>query len=218
MGRFVSIWLVVTGWLGMALPSVAGGLNSLEEFLSGTRSGRASFTQVVTPATRDGQVARPRTSTGLFEFQRPSRFRFVYRKPFEQTIVADGQTLWHFDVDLNQVTARRQSEALATTPVALVASANDLRALQREFVLQDAPDQDGLRWVVATPRAADSTLKSVRIGLKPNDRGPILAVLDMLDSFGQRSVLTLTGFEVNANLPAESFQFRPPPGADVIRP
>jgi outer membrane lipoprotein carrier protein len=40
---------------------------------------------------------------------RPNRFRFHYRKPFEQTIVADGQTLWLHDVDLNQVTARKQA-------------------------------------------------------------------------------------------------------------
>lgn len=210
--------LVATLALGQAHAVVAGGLASLESFLSNTRSGRASFTQIVTPPARDGQISRGRTSTGVFEFQRPSRFRFVYAKPFEQTIVADGQTLWHFDADLNQVTARKQSDVLAATPVALVASASDLRSLQRDFVLQDAPDQDGLQWVLASPRSAEGTLKSVRIGLKPGERGASLAVLDMIDSFGQRSVLTLNGFEINANLAAGTFQFRPPPGADVIRP
>src|SRR5262245_40201567 len=79
---------------GAAFAAHAGAIDSLENFIKTAKSGKAEFTQVVTAPPRDGQAARTRTSTGTFEFQRPNRFRFVYRKPFEQTIVADGQTLW----------------------------------------------------------------------------------------------------------------------------
>src|SRR6476619_7206779 len=85
----------------------ASGLDALESFVKTAKSGRSDFTQVVTAPAREGQAARTRTSTGTFEFARPSRFRFEYRKPFAQTLVADGQTLWMHDVDLNQVTARK---------------------------------------------------------------------------------------------------------------
>ena len=131
----------------------ANGLESLENFVKTVKSGRADFTQVVTAPAKDGQAARSKTSTGSFEFQRPSRFKFVYKKPFAQSIVADGQTLWMYDVDLNQVTARAQSQVLGSTPAALIAAAPDLRALQADFELQAAPDRDGLQWVAATPKA-----------------------------------------------------------------
>ena len=94
----------------------AGGLDSLDAFVKNVKSGRASFTQTVTAPAKDGQVARPKVSGGSFEFARPNRFKFVYKKPFEQSIVADGQTLWLYDVDLAQVTARKQAAALGSTP------------------------------------------------------------------------------------------------------
>jgi outer membrane lipoprotein carrier protein len=191
----------------------AVGLDGLENFVKMTKSGRADFSQVVTSPAKDGQAARSKTSSGSFEFSRPNRFKFVYRKPFEQTIVADGQTLWLLDVDLNQVTARKQSSVLGATPAALIASAADIKALQADFVLANAADKDGLEWVLATPKAKDSSLQSVRVGLKGNE----LAVLEILDAFGQRSVLTFAGFQSNAVLDANAFQFKPPAGADVIR-
>lgn len=128
-------------------------------------------------------------------------------------IVADGQTLWLYDVDLNQVTARKQSEVLGSTPAALIASAPDLRALQADFILAAAPDKDGLEWVLATPKTKDSQLQNIAIGLRAGD----LVALEILDSFGQKSSLRFSGFVANAPIDAASFQFKPPPGADVIR-
>ena len=191
----------------------ADGLKSLESFMKGSQTGRADFTQVVTSPPKDGQVARTKTSSGTFEFQRPGRFKFVYKKPFEQTIVADGQTLWLYDTDLNQVTQRAQSQALGSTPAALLASAPDLSALKADFTLEAAPDQDGLQWVLAHPKTKDGQLQSVRVGFA----GEQLAALDILDSFGQRSAIRFTGMQANAALPPATFQFKPPQGADVVR-
>jgi outer membrane lipoprotein carrier protein len=195
----------------------AGGLESLEIFVKTVNTGRAEFSQVVTAPAKDGQAARSKTSTGTFEFSRPNRFRFVYKKPFEQSIVADGQTLWLHDVDLNQVTSRKQSSALGSTPAALIAAAPDLRALQADFTLADAPDAGGLQWVVATPKSKEGQLQAVRVGFRPGEKSSGLAALEIIDSFGQRSVLTFSKVEVNPSLPADTFRFTPPKGADVIR-
>jgi len=192
--------------------ALADGLESLETFMRTTQSARADFTQVVTSPTRDGQAARQKTSSGSFEFQRPGRFRFVYKKPFEQVIVADGQTLWFHDVDLNQVTRRSQARALGSTPAALLASAPDLQALRADFTLSSAPDQDGLQWVLAVPKAKEGQLQSVRVGL----RDAQLAVLEILDGFGQRSVIRFSGLQANLKLPPSAFQFKPPSGVDVL--
>ena len=182
------------------------------------RSGRADFSQVVTSPSRPGQAPRVKTSSGRFEFQRPGKFRFDYRKPFVQTLVADGQTLWMHDVDLNQVTARPQSQVLGSTPAALLTSASDLQALKNEFQFTPEPNRDGLQWMRATPQSPDGQIRAVMLGLRSAAAGPELAVLDVQDNLGQRSLLTFTGFELNPVLPANTFVFKAPTGADVIRP
>lgn len=197
--------------------SWAGGLDSLESFVKNVKTGRADFTQVVTSPAKEGQAPRVKTSSGTFEFSRPSRFKFAYSKPFEQTIVADGQTLWLFDVDLNQVTARKQAQTLGSTPAALIAAAPNLQALQADFTLADAPDVGGMQWVSATPKAKDGQLQTVRVGFLGSDKTASLAALEIVDSFGQRSVLTFSKFEVNPRLSADAFDFKPPKGADLIR-
>lgn len=209
MKKLIAAFLIATG----VQLAWADGMQSLEAFMARTQAGRADFTQVVTSPPRDGKAERSKTSTGTFEFLRPGRFKFVYLKPFEQTIVADGKTLWLYDADLNQVTQRAQAQALGTTPAALLASAPDLKALRADFTLESAPAKDGLEWVLATPKAKDGQLQSVRVGFEGNQ----LAALDILDSFGQRSLIRFTGLQSNPALAATAFQFKPPAGADVVQ-
>lgn len=197
----------------LACVAQAGGMESLESFIKTAKSGRADFTQVITAPPRDGQAARSKTSSGTFEFQRPNRFRFGYRKPFEQTIVADGQTLWLYDVDLKQVTQRQQSKVLGSTPAALIAASPDIETLKRDFDLQALPDKDGMQWVQATPKVKEGQLTSMKVGF----RGEQLAALDIQDSFGQRSVLTFSNLQLNGAVPADAFRFQPPAGVDVVK-
>jgi outer membrane lipoprotein carrier protein len=181
--------------------------------LKNAQAGRAEFTQIVTSPAQEGRQPKSKTSTGVFEFQRPSHFRFDYKKPFEQILVADGHTLWLYDRDLNQVTARSQSQTLGNTPVALIASAPDLKALQADFVLSNAPDHDDLVWVSAIPKARDGALKSISLGF----RGEQLVMLDVQDNLGQRSVLRFGEFQWNPGFSASEFQFKPPAGADLLK-
>lgn len=197
---------------------VASSLQALERFVTETKSGRAAFTQVVTAPAREGQTARSKTSRGTFEFLRPNRFRFVYQKPFEQVIVADGQNLWLHDLDLNQVTVRNLSQVLSGTPAAVISAAPDLKALQADFKLSPLPAAEGLQWVQAEPKAREGQVQRIQVGFRVTPRGSELAALDILDSFGQRSRMSFSGFEANPPLTAANFQFKPPLGADVIRP
>lgn len=193
----------------------ADGLQDLEKFLREVDSGKSSFNQVVTSPKRANEtVARSKTSSGTFEFLRPNRFRFVYAKPFEQTIVADGQTLWLHDVDLNQVTSRSQKEALGSTPAALIAAGTDLKGLSDAFELKAAPARDGMEWLEARPKDRNGQLQVVRVGFRQGQ----LSALDIEDSLGQRSVLTFSNWQANAPLKAGDFKFQPPAGAAVIKP
>jgi len=197
-------WLL-GGMLACAmLAARADSLDTLREFVRDVKSGRASFTQTVTAV--DG--AKKRSSSGSFEFARPNRFRFAYAKPFEQLIVSDGNKVWIHDVDLNQVSVRKLGAALGATPAALLAGAS----LDTEFELAAQPSKDGLDWVMATPRQKDGAFQSMRIGF----RGKELAAVEILDSFGQRSLLQFSQYAANVTLPDTSFRFVPPAGADVI--
>jgi outer membrane lipoprotein carrier protein len=215
---FLSQTALVAAVWAWSVPAQADGLDLLAQFMKQARSGRAQFTQVVTSPSRAGQAPRAKTSSGTFEFQRPGKFRFDYRKPFAQTLLADGQTLWLHDVELNQVTARKQSQALGATPAALLTAASDLQALKADFHFTPEPERDGLQWVRATPESPDGQIRSVMVGLRAASTGPELAVLDVQDSLGQRSVLTFSAFEVNPALSASTFVFKAPAGADVIKP
>ncbi len=166
--------------------------------------GSAQFSQTV--SSPDGK--RKKSSSGSFEFQRPNQFRFAYSKPFEQTIVGDGQKVWIFDPDLNQASSRKMDSALGATPAALLAG----NSLERDFVLKALPAEAGLDWVQATPRQADSALQNLKIGFK----GRELAAIDVVDGFGQRSLLQFSAVATNIALPAERFRFVLPAGADLI--
>ena len=182
----------------------ADAVDTLREFVSEVKSGRAAFTQTVTSS--DG--ARKKTSSGQFEFQRPNRFRFAYTKPFEQVIVADGQKVWIYDADLNQASSRKLASAIGSTPAALLAGAS----LDNEFNLKPDVSADGLDWALATPKARDGPFQTMRVGF----RGKTLAAVEISDSFGQRSSLVFRDFAANAKLADERFKFVPPKGADVI--
>jgi outer membrane lipoprotein carrier protein len=190
--------------LAFASAAHADAVETLRSFVRDVKSGRAQFTQTVT--SPDG--AKKKTSSGSFEFSRPNRFRFAYVKPFEQTIVGDGEKVWIYDADLNQVSSRKLGQALGATPAALLAGGG----LERDFDLSPLPAKDGLDWVEAKPKAKDGAFQSVRVGFQ----GTTLAALEIVDSFGQRSLLRFSAFVPNVAIPAETFRFTVPPGADVI--
>ena len=102
--------------------------------------------------------------------------------------------------------------------MALLTSAADVKALEADFQLRSEPAREGLEWVRATPKAQDGQIQSLLAGLRKTDKGVELLVIDVQDSLGQRSVLTLNGLELNPALGADTFVFRPPAGVEVIRP
>ena len=203
MKRSLKVGLALAASLAAPL-ALADPVEILRGFVRDVKSGHATFTQTVT--SPDG--AKKKTSSGSFDFARPNRFRFAYAKPFEQTIVGDGEKVWIYDADLNQVSVRKLGQALGATPAALLAGGT----LERDFDLANLPAQGGLEWAEAKPKARDGAFQAVRVGF----RGKDLAALEIIDSFGQKSLLQFNGFAANAAIAAEAFRFTAPAGADVI--
>jgi outer membrane lipoprotein carrier protein len=192
--------------LSFLLVSVAhaDAVDALRDFARDVKSGKANFTQTVT--SPDGK--RKKVSSGSFEFQRPNQFRFAYAKPFEQVIVADGHKVWIYDADLNQASSRKLADALGATPAALLAGTN----LERDFTLKAQPSEGGVDWVQATPKQAESTIQSLKLGFKAKE----LAAMEIVDGFGQRSRLDFSAVQANVPVAADRFQFKLPAGADLI--
>jgi outer membrane lipoprotein carrier protein len=188
-----------------ATPALGGGLEQLQAFVDGAKTGRATFTQVI--ASRGGRPAQQ--ASGTFVFARPGKFRWVYEKPFDQVIVGDGRKLWIHDRDLNQVIVRDQSAALGATPAALLAGDN---TLERSFTLVAGGSDGTLEWVDAKPKSTDSGFTGVRIGF----RGNLPRAMQLTDAFGQTTELKFTSFERNVPLGPAEFRFVPPKGADVV--
>lgn len=183
----------------------AGGVERLKAFFENTNSMRAQFHQTV----MDNQGRKVQEVDGSMQLQRPGKFRWDYNKPYVQQIVGDGEKVWLFDPELNQVTVRALNKALGSSPAALLAGSKEM---EKNFVLKDEGRQDELEWVLATPKDKESGFERVFLGFK-NDA---LQEMELHDNFGHMTVIEFSKLERNPKLAAQLFRFVPPAGADVV--
>ena len=194
--------------LGLALPAFplhADALQRLHDYVRDTKTLSGGFTQVV----YDRAGRKTQDSGGEMYFARPGKFRWVYRKPYEQLIVGDGKKIWIYDADLEQVTVKKQDQAIGESPAALLAGSNDL---DKYFNLKNAGEKDGLEWLEATPKSQEGSFERIRLG----SRESLLVAMELKDNFGQTSLLKFNMLQPNLKLKSDLFRFTPPKGVDVI--
>jgi outer membrane lipoprotein carrier protein len=189
----------------VASAAQADSIERFKSFLRTTQSARADFEQKV--YSRDGRLTQE--SKGNFVFLRPGRFRWTYAKPVDQVIVGDGERVWIYDRDLNQVTVRKLSKALGSTPAALLAGASDV---EKAFELSDAGQRDGLEWLEAKPKDAEAGFDRIRMGF---DTAGVRG-MELVDNFGQTTKLQFHNLQRNPKVDPAEFRFEPPKGADVL--
>lgn len=204
MTRTLSSLLLV---LAFALPSAAraDAIQRLHDFANEIRTLSGSFSQTV----YDANGRKTQETTGELYFSRPGKFRWVYRKPYEQLIVGDGKKIWIYDADLEQVTVKKLDQSIGESPAALLAGNNDI---DRHFNLKDGGSKDGVEWLEATPKRKDGTFEMVRLGFSSN----VLVAMELRDNFGQRTHLKFSGIRNNPPIGGELFRFKPPKGADIL--
>ncbi len=185
--------------------AMADGVSSLRDFFNNTNSMRAHFSQVV----NDKQGRKEQEVEGTMQLQRPNKFRWDYKKPYEQQIVSDGKQVFLFDADLQQVTIRDLSKALGSSPAAMLAGGE---AVEKSFTLKNAIRKDGLTWVLALPKDKDSGFERVLLGFKAEQ----LRKMEMVDSFNHVTLITFSEVERNPTLQDSTFLFTTPKGADVV--
>lgn len=183
----------------------AGGPERLTSFLADLRSLKSVFQQTL----YDEQSNQLEDSKGTLFLQRPDRFRWDYEQPYAQEIVADGERVWMYDSELEQVTVRKLDEAVGATPALLLSSE---RPVEESFVVEDLGDENDLEWVGLKPRSAESDFVAIRLGFD----GEALALMELTDSFGQLTKLRFSQLERNPELAPDVFAFKAPPGVDIL--
>ena len=199
--------LLLAGAFAFTGAAHASALEQFKSFVASTKAARGEFTQQQIKKSATGKAAP--VSSGTFLFARPGKFIWTYVKPYEQLLQADGEQLYIYDKDLNQVTMRKLGNALGSSPAAILFGSNDL---DKNFTLSEAGTRDGLEWLDATPKAKDSTFQQISIGL----RNGTPEMMELHDAFGQTSVIAFKKFEKNPPLSAQQFKFAMPAGADVF--
>lgn len=197
--------VLVLAVLAIAGQVSAASLDRFHAFIRTTQSARADFEQKV----YDRNKKLVQESKGSFAFQRPGRFRWAFSKPYSQLIVGDGEKVWVYDADLNQVTVRKLSSALGATPAALIAGSADI---EQSFVFTESGELDGLQWLEAKPRERDAGFETIRMGFGPAG----IDAMELVDQFGQTTTLRFSNMQRNPKLDPGTFRFTPPKGTDLL--
>lgn len=203
-------WITGAVLLSLALHSAPALANEadaarVQQFLKSVQSFEAVFTQVL--SDKSGRVLDE--SSGTLAIQRPNRFRWDYEAPAEQVIVADGQRIWLFDPELEQVTVRKLDDTLSATPAMLLSGEG---SLTDNFKVVRTQKERGIEWVTLEPVRSDTDFKSVRLGFV----GSELRQMELADKLNQTTALEFEKVESNVPLDPKRFTFQIPPGADVI--
>ncbi|MGI9213207.1 MAG: outer membrane lipoprotein chaperone LolA [Methylococcaceae bacterium] len=194
---------LLSTWAWAAPTTPAQRLNT---FLHRAETLEAEFTQ--TQIGENGQTTG-KNATGVFYLMRPGKFRWDYRKPYRQEIVSSGSKVWFYDVDLEQVTAKRINQAIGSTPALLLSGEIEL---DKNFTMEQQGESEGLYWIRLIPRSEESGFRYVTIGLD----GETLAGMELSDQFGQLTRIYFSHVTTGKRLAPELFEFKPPAGVDVF--
>ncbi|HSD68194.1 MAG TPA: outer membrane lipoprotein chaperone LolA [Woeseiaceae bacterium] len=206
----LKVTLAVTGlcYAGLAMAedrAQSEGELLLERFLNDVSSLSARFEQTLVD---DADVVVDE-SAGTVEIVRPGRFRWANSEPYEQLLVADGVNVWNYDADLMQVTVRPQQEILQSTPALLLGGSSDALA---DFEYVGSFTDRGTVWVRLRPRESDSSFERVELGFTDGQ----LSRMIFSDNLQQKTLIALFDVVMNGEIPADRFEFVPPPGVDVV--
>jgi outer membrane lipoprotein carrier protein len=182
-----------------------GGLNRLRIYLEELKSLRADFRQEVT----NQELELVEEASGRVILDKPGRFRWDYLHPYQRVIVADGERVWMYEADLEQVIVRAYDAGLGETPAALLTG--DTGILD-QFEFQGSESFAGIEWMRLRPRSDASDFESISLGF--DDDG--LVQISLSDRLGQQTRITLTEIERLENIDAGEFRFDIPAGVDVI--
>lgn len=190
----------------LPLPGQAGpGQDALERFFAEVSTFSAEFFQSVL----DPSLQTLATSEGHLYIHRPGHFRWDYAPPDQQRIIGDGERVWIYDIDLEQVTVRPQRSVLGESVALLLAGDGQL---PEDYAVKELGRQGPYDWVEIRPAVEEAHFASVRLGFADGQ----LQALEMIDQIDQRSRILFNEVKENPALAAALFKFTPPGGVEVL--
>ena len=188
-------------YLLITIPVQAG---DLEQLFAGVNSIETEFKQIMLLGKGKDQE-----SSGVLYILSPNQFRLEYRQPYRQLYVADGNKLWSYDEDLEQVIVKQQGQVLASTPAMVLSNP---QSLEQNYLVEEQGAWEGQTWYKLTPKIPDSNFEFIRLSFKNKK----IATMELKDSFGQFNRLIFQRVRYNVSFPSGIFSFTPPEGVDVI--
>ncbi len=178
----------------------------LASFFDDMQTLDADFVQDVT----DVDGASIQYAEGHMWLQRPGLFRWDYQSPYHQLIVGDGNQVWVYDEDLEQVTVRSFDSALGQTPALLLSGETPLL---ESFSVTSLGDQHGMSWYLLLPNGRDAVFDELRLGIAKG----VLQIMELRDGLGHKTKLRFSVVKKNRSIDSQRFIFIAPEGVDVIR-
>jgi len=205
--RFLNFYSLLLTLIIFPLSAYAGqGLDGLDSFLKNMKTLQGQFVQTQFNADR----RETQRASGSLELSRPGKFRWVYTQPYHQELVADGDSLWIYDQDLEQVTQKPLLQATAQAPIMLLL---EKKSLDKDYLLTDLGSDQGLDWVGLKPRKDEADVREVKLAFEKK----MLARMQLTDAFGQITLIEFKDMKLNPKLSENAFVFVPPAGVDVVR-
>lgn len=203
--RFLNALFILYSLTAATCLYAGEGERLLEKFLTQTKTMSADFSQTL--RTHDGEVLQE--TSGKFYLDRPGKFRWNYVEPYEQEIVSDGENVWIYDVELQQVTVQKRSASFSNTPMALMEGRLNLAEV---YTVSELDHRDGIYRLKLTSKNSDTDFSEIVVGVDKTG----LRFMQMHDQFEQTTDIVFENLKTNASLAKELFKFIPPEGADVF--
>jgi len=151
----------------------------------------------------------PQITQGTLQVAGGDKFRLEYTKPYEQLYVANGKEFLFYDVDLEQITIKPQSQELANTPAMILS--NPALFIKKYFVKINS--ESYLEEYILSAKSEASAYNKILLSFKNSK----LDTMTIEDSFGQETELHFNKIVYNKKIADSVFNFTPPKGVDVIR-
>lgn len=177
----------------------------LIEYLNNLHSYSATFAQ----QRFDETGALLETAKGDCSIERPGRFRWNYREPYQQVIVSDSSKLWIYDEDLAQVTVNQVIAGAPGTPAELLSAQFDVAT---RYTVAHLGPLEGYDWYRLHPKDAKTQFQEVELGFADHE----IKAMRLKDNLGQTTLLHFEAVKRNAPMAQTLFQFTPPAGVDVV--
>lgn len=147
------------------------------------------------------------TSTGELWVSKPSFFKWQVESPQKQMLLSNGQKLWNYDEDLEQVTISEVPKNISQAPYLLLLT-GDSKVLQKLFSIT----QNGEHTYRLTPKVNDQSLiKYIDITFASSTPKSMLIQTEV----GQSTHIEFYDIST-AKIPAKTYDFTPPKGVDVL--